>query len=241
MLNSITTLENLMNEIEPRLAERNVAYDNQNTVKIHKSTSRSGGGSGGGGGGGGGMSLQQNNNLNNQTTLQFNNQLSNQMIDNQLIQAVINNNMQLQNNVNVVTSNGSTKVDLGNGNQAFLNQDGTYVYNDWVQTNVGWYHVGNQGIADKGWAVINNSWYYFRETNDNTKGVMHTGWLQNTFNGMNDIYYMQANGSMSLGYQNINGKTYYFNSDPSKGNIGSLLVNTTTPDGRVINSDGTVN
>ena len=64
---------------------------------------------------------------------------------------------------------------------------------------------------------------------------MRTGWLQSTYNNANKIFYMSPDGNMLTGYQVINGLTYYFNLDD-----GSLAINTVTPDGRTVGSDGIV-
>ena len=44
-------------------------------------------------------------------------------------------------------------------------------------------------------------------------------------------------GSMRIGWQIIDGKAYYFNT-MSDGTLGRLLVNTTTPDGYHVGTDG---
>ena len=44
---------------------------------------------------------------------------------------------------------------------------------------------------------------------------------------------------MRTGWQMIDGKLYYFNTQ-SDGTMGRLFVNTTTPDGYVVGADGVV-
>ena len=69
---------------------------------------------------------------------------------------------------------------------------------------------------------------------------MHTGWLQYNYNGIANLFYMSNQGDMTVGYQTINGNTYYFNETNDKGYIGTLMINQMTPDGRFAGSDGIV-
>ena len=167
--------------------------------------------------------------------------VQNQLIDNELINAVLANKMAQQNvNQVVVSTDGSMKVDTGLDQSMFMKADGSVVTNQWIQSNAVWYHAGTNGLLDKGWQSIGNKLYYFEEATNANKYVMHTGWLQYNYNGIANLFYMSNQGDMTVGYQTINGNTYYFNETNDKGYIGTLMINQMTPDGRFAGSDGIV-
>jgi glucan-binding YG repeat protein len=102
---------------------------------------------------------------------------------------------------------------------------GTYPADAWRQINNLWYYFDTNGYMVTGWRLIKGHWYYF----NNPNGQMMTGWqlVNNTW------YYLDAtNGTMVTGWQLINGKRYYFGAD------GKMFANTTTPDGRKVDSSG---
>lgn len=87
-----------------------------------------------------------------------------------------------------------------------------------------WCLEGDSGVLLKGWQRIGDYWYYL-----NPNGVMVTGWIQSN----NLWYYLDgATGRMLTGWQKIDNKDYCFASD------GSLYVNTTTPDGYMVDEKG---
>ena len=65
---------------------------------------------------------------------------------------------------------------------------------------------------------------------------MLTGWFTDSDNNR---YYLNPLEMMRTGWQMIDGKLYYFNTQ-SDGTMGRLFVNTTTPDGYVVGADGIV-
>ena len=73
------------------------------------------------------------------------------------------------------------------------------------------------------WKKINGIWYHF----DNS-GLMQSGWVKD--NGT--WYYLNQSGAMETGWFMISDKWYYANES------GALAINTTTPDGYVVNTDG---
>lgn len=97
-----------------------------------------------------------------------------------------------------------------------------------------------------GWAAVYNpyttdtaanayGWFRF-----DANGKMLTGWFTDPDTGL--IYYLNPisngdQGKMVTGWNQIEGKWYYF-SNISDGTRGHLLVNTTTPDGYVVGADG---
>lgn len=71
---------------------------------------------------------------------------------------------------------------------------------------------------------VGNAWYYL-----NGSGTMVTGWLHQG----NVWYYLNGSGAMNKGgWSKVEKSWYYFT------NSGALLVNTTTPDGYRVNSNG---
>ena len=94
--------------------------------------------------------------------------------------------------------------------------DGTVAANSWIcvaeADGAHWYHFGGTGIMDTGWLNVDGKVYYL-EANPVGNGRMLTGW------------------------QMLNGKWYYF-STASDATVGSLLTNTTTPDGYKVNALG---
>ena len=136
----------------------------------------------------------------------------------------------------MTSKTGLTKINFNENVSSFVKADGSLAKSEWIETDYGWYHANTSGALDAGWNKFGNDWFYFNESNvNNGKNLMHTGWLQNTTAAGTNTYYMAANGSMMTGYQTINGLTYYF--DPIS---GSMLINTTAPDGRTIGADGVV-
>ena len=137
----------------------------------------------------------------------------------------------------VLTSkSGMTKVSFNENVSAFVKADGSLAKSEWIETDYGWYHANGTGSLDTGWNKFGNDWYYFEESNtNNSKNIMRTGLIQATSNNRLNTYYMSPNGNMLVGYQVINGKTYYF--DPVD---GSMVVNKTLPDGRTVGADGVV-
>lgn len=108
----------------------------------------------------------------------------------------------------------------------------------WLEDNNGWKLIAKDGTYPVNrWAIVSwqgtDSWYFFDQ-----KGYIITGWFQHE----NVIYYLNPDtgsnkGRMMTGWQEINGKWYYFH-DKSDGKMGSMLVNTTTPDGYKTGADG---
>lgn len=76
-----------------------------------------------------------------------------------------------------------------------------------------------------GWQKVGDFWYYLKPN-----GSMATGWLQDPIN--NKWYYLNSDGQMQTGWIKDNGKSYYL-----QGN-GTMLVDTITPDGYKVGSDG---
>ena len=87
-------------------------------------------------------------------------------------------------------------------------KDKTYYYqnyvmqkNTWINDGTGWFYIGEDAQAEKGWKKLDGCYYYL----DDLTGRMATGWLK-----QNDIwYYLDGSGIMQTGWQNI-GENYYY-------------------------------
>lgn len=105
--------------------------------------------------------------------------------------------------------------------------DNSYPYNAWKEIDGGWYYFDAEGYIVYGWQEINGNKYYF----DPEKGTMKKGWVEFTTNEW--YYFDPSTGAMYTGWHIINDKYYYFAND-----TGKLYVNTYTPDGFKVDSDG---
>lgn len=111
----------------------------------------------------------------------------------------------------------------------------------------------NEGQMVTGWIedAATGKWYFMNEVT----GVMMTGWQQGPQDGR--WYYLGADGAMLTGWQEINGKLYYFNPvaaaptytwnaqtmhwDLTNSNArpyGAMYANEMTPDGHRVGADG---
>jgi len=100
-------------------------------------------------------------------------------------------------------------------------EDGTWPANQWLEIEWNgkkdWYFFNEEGYMITGWFKDGNTWYYLHPTADGTQGHMYTGWHQ-----------LEWNGKLNW---------YYFN-PVSDGTKGSMLANTTTPDGYKVDASG---
>lgn len=122
--------------------------------------------------------------------------------------------------------NYSQWVYNNNKYQYYDNQSGQIVTNNWIQTNQGYYYLDANGNMVNGWYIINGAYYYFGYnglmqtgfivTNDEVyyldvvSGKMITGWIEVTVDGYSDYYYFKPNGTMAVGWCQINNQWYYF-------------------------------
>ena len=108
-----------------------------------------------------------------------------------------------------------------------------------------------------GWVAdpATGRWYYMNEAT----GILETGWHLSNQDGR--WYYLDKSGAMQVGWQNIDGKYYYFNpiapqqnsyawdNDAFKWNYvnknvrpyGAMYVGETTPDGYNVDANGVWN
>lgn len=121
----------------------------------------------------------------------------------------------------------------------------------------GWYHFNSYGLMDTGWFQDEKgNWYYCNTDKDGFQGKMKTGWVYNDTD--KNWYYLDSDtGMMRTGWVEVAGKWYYFATQASAQTyvydakaeqwnyldngvkpMGSMYVNTTTPDGYRVGADG---
>lgn len=121
----------------------------------------------------------------------------------------------------------------------------------------GWYHFNSYGLMDTGWFQDEKgNWYYCNTDKDGFQGKMKTGWVYNDTD--KNWYYLDPDtGMMRTGWVEVAGKWYYFATQASAQTyaydtkaeqwnyldngvkpMGSMYVNTTTPDGYRVGADG---
>ncbi len=91
----------------------------------------------------------------------------------------------------------------------------------WVKNTDGTWSYNKAGVKATGW-VQDGAWYYL-----NANGIMQTGWQ----NVGGTWYYLNASGAMQTGWINDNGTWYYCNAS------GAMLANTVV-DGYVLGASG---
>lgn len=145
---------------------------------------------------------------------------------------------------------------------------GNYAKNGWIyvanpyspkENKYDWFHFDADGIMTFGWYKATDTiWYYTHEVSDGNLGMLITGWHDDAQDGKR--YYMdEKTGIMLSGWQEIDGKSYYFTAyDETPGqtwfwetgigkwlykliggrSYGSMYVNEKTPDGTFVGVDG---
>ena len=122
-------------------------------------------------------------------------------------------------------------VITGASNQAV--NDG---YSHWIKDARGWwlrYSDGTWPMGNTGafhWEKVNGRWWAF-----GAEGYLSTGWIYDTL--YQGWFYMDENQGMLTGWQFINGKWYYLNSNHD-GSAGIMYSNRRTPDGWYVKEDG---
>ena len=106
------------------------------------------------------------------------------------------------------------------------------------------YYFSASGAMQTGWKWFDNHYRYFE-----SNGAMKTGWIKDKGRwyylsledgimlvGLHKVngnqYYFEESGAMQTGWKQVDGNWYYFQAD------GSLLKNSTTPDGYKVNEEG---
>ena len=99
----------------------------------------------------------------------------------------------------------------------------------WLRYSDGTWPMGNTGAFH--WEKVNGRWWAF-----GADGYLSTGWLYDTL--YQGWFYMDENQGMLTGWQFINGKWYYLNSNHD-GSAGIMYSKPRTPDGWYVKEDGT--
>ena len=141
-------------------------------------------------------------------------------------------------------------TDGGNGGQtgttdsgSSSDDSGSYTPNEpegqWILDGTGWWYRDSDGSYPANtWRYVSYQgrmdWYHF-----NADGYITTGWFTDTDG---HIYYLNPvsngfMGAMVTGWQQIDGIWYYFHTE-ADGHRGMLYVNTTTPDGYLVDEKG---
>lgn len=133
-------------------------------------------------------------------------------------------------------------VSDGAGGWNFYFNDGSSVASPntgWVQDTNGWKFVDADSPVDYSITAIDGKLYLFYD------GYMRTGWFEGDYGSLNPVtgewksttfnkgtYYFLPDGSGATGWQQIDGKWYYFGPD------SILLRYVTTPDGYYVDGNG---
>lgn len=146
-----------------------------------------------------------------------------------------------------------------NGN--YVKDGWVYIYNPYSkdENKHNWFHFDSNGNMSIGWYKASDSqWYYTCENSNGNLGTLIKGWHEDTQDGHK--YYMDPkNGIMLSGWQQIDGKNYYFTSldevpqqtwiwDTGIGkwlykligykSYGAMYINEKTPDGKTVDVNG---
>lgn len=119
-------------------------------------------------------------------------------------------------NTTNTNTNTNTEADgwHGSGDSWYYIHQGKRV-TGWLSVSGDWYLMDSTGNMLHGWQKVNNQWYFLNTNHDGTFGKMLTGWVKLD----NKYYYLSPTGDSTHGY-------------------GTLWMNTTTPDGFKVGSDG---
>lgn len=134
-------------------------------------------------------------------------------------------------------------LEVTHGTWYYFDRSGSMV-TGWEKVNGTWYYMLDSGVMATGWVKVDGSWYFLKSS-----GAMATGWLWD--NG--HWYYLSGSGAMKTGWVLSGSKWYYLNASGAmvtgwvewKGDWyymntpnGDMAVDTKTPDGYYVNSDG---
>lgn len=129
------------------------------------------------------------------------------------------------------------------GSSSSSDDSGSYTPDEpegqWILDGTGWWYRDSDGSYPANtWRYVSYQgrmdWYHF-----NADGYITTGWFTDTDG---HIYYLNPvsngfMGAMVTGWQQIDGIWYYFHTE-ADGHRGMLYVNTTTPDGYLVDEKG---
>ena len=119
--------------------------------------------------------------------------------------------------------------------------DMAYDEQGWIRNGLGWRVKKPDGnYANNEWYYLSwngeESWYHFDE-----RGYLQSGWLTDA-DGQRYYLYNAHDGQygrMLTGWNEINGRWYFFNTaDTGTAPLGALFTNGTTPDGYTVDASG---
>lgn len=119
------------------------------------------------------------------------------------------------------SGSGSGRIVAGNKNS------GNLMSGSWQKDHKGWWYKNADGSYPKStWRELpwngKQDWYYFGDD-----GYMMSGILKLTWLNKEDTYYLNASGQMQIGWQNIDGKWYYFYENTDASHVkGSMAIST---------------
>lgn len=109
-----------------------------------------------------------------------------------------------------ITSLAATGWVQNGNNYMYYDKDGS-LYKGWIQTNDGYYYMDlSTGIMCTGIKKINNKLYFF-----DTNGLMLTGLIHDA--STDKYYYAQSDGTLVIGWLNLDGSYYHMENDGSLG------------------------
>lgn len=138
----------------------------------------------------------------------------------------------------IPNTSGSWKKD-SLGNWTYILKDGSQAKSQWIGNGVDWFYLNTDGTLATGWNKINGYYYYLELLGEN-QGACKYGWIKTLSD--NRWYFLSTiDGHLCEGWNKIDGKWYYstkMEESTEINPVGSIWVNTVTPDGYKVNSDG---
>ncbi|RHS90138.1 hypothetical protein DW922_03405 [Clostridium sp. AM42-4] len=100
---------------------------------------------------------------------------------------------------------------IQNGNSYVYYDDNGSLHKGWIQTNDGYYYMDlSTGVMTTGLKKINDKLYYF-----GSNGIMQTGLIHDA--ASDKYYYGQSDGTLVIGWLNLDGSYYHMDEDGSLG------------------------
>jgi len=129
---------------------------------------------------------------------------------------------------------GTALLSMATPMAAFAKTDRVDTPGTWRKQGEKWQFVREYGVAEKGWLVYKNDWYYQSPVED----LMEKGWL----NLQGKTYFLSTENNASFGHvvtgwQWIDGYCYYFE-EADQADYGVLFTGGRTKDGYYVDANG---
>ena len=129
---------------------------------------------------------------------------------------------------------GTALLSMATPMAAFAKTDRVDTPGTWRKQGEKWQFVREYGVAEKGWLVYKNDWYYQSPVED----LMEKGWL----NLQGKTYFLSTENNASfghvvMGWQWIDGYCYYFE-EADQADYGVLFTGGRTKDGYYVDANG---